>query len=418
MKRTLALMLALLLALSVAGCGEESKPPVTSPNATTGSTPETTAPTEGEEKPKEGVYSVDIYTVTDEKIIQERDTVVATIGDAKLTNGLLQVYYWTSVYSFLSEYGEYAIYYGLDITKPLSEQTFYSGEGTWEQFFLSNALGDWHRYQVLALKNQELGLEMSPELQEELDGVAQSMQEAAEKNNFDSIDQLLAKEMGAGCTLEAYMQHQNLFYSGYNYYNHMCDQIKITDGDIEEYFQKNEAALKKEGITKETLNYAVRHILIEPKGGTKDSKGNTTYSEAEWEACRAEAQALLDQWKAGDATEESFSVLAKEHSADPGSKDKGGLYEGLSESTSFVEPFKKWYLDESRQVGDTGLVKSDYGYHIMYFSSAKTIWKDHIHDILYYNATVAFVNEAVEAAEMVTDYNKICIGSVDLAAQK
>ena len=32
-----------------------------------------------------------------------------------------------------------------------------------------------------------------------------------------------------------------------------------------------------------------------------------------------------------------------------------------------VKPFQDWSLDESRQTGDTGIVKTDYGYHIMYF---------------------------------------------------
>lgn len=412
MKKTIALILSLLLTLSAAGCKKQTTPPVTSPNATAGSTGATT-PTEPT-APKEGVYTVDVYTVSDEKMLQEHDTVVATVGDAKLTNGLLQVYYWTSVYSFLSENGQYAIFYGLDISKPLSEQTVYGGNGTWEQYFLSDALGIWHRYQVLAQKNQEAGLAMDPEKQAELDKLEDTLKQTAEKEKFDSVEDFLAATMGVGCTPEDYQLYNTLFYTSYNYYEHRCKEINITDEDIEAYFKENEEALKKEGVTKETLNYAVRHILIEITGEGKDDKGNPVYTDADWEACRAAAQDLLDQWKAGAATEESFSALAKEHSADPGSKDNGGLYEGLSKATSFVEPFKNWYLDESRQVGDTGLVKSDYGYHIMYFSSAKTIWMDYIRDILFYNASVTFVNEALEETEMEIDYTKICLGSVDL----
>ena len=32
-----------------------------------------------------------------------------------------------------------------------------------------------------------------------------------------------------------------------------------------------------------------------------------------------------------------------------------------------VEAFQDWSLDESRKTGDTGIVETDYGYHIMYF---------------------------------------------------
>ena len=33
-----------------------------------------------------------------------------------------------------------------------------------------------------------------------------------------------------------------------------------------------------------------------------------------------------------------------------------------------VEPFETWCFDESHKVGDTGIVESTYGYHVMYFS--------------------------------------------------
>lgn len=80
----------------------------------------------------------------------------------------------------------------------------------------------------------------------------------------------------------------------------------------------------------------------------------------------ARAEEILEEWKSGAATSESFAALAEEYSSDGGSNTNGGLYDKLSKDTSFVEPFKEWYLDKSRKVGDTGIVETEYGYHIMY----------------------------------------------------
>ena len=110
----------------------------------------------------------------------------------------------------------------------------------------------------------------------------------------------------------------------------------------------------------------IRHILFMPEGGTKSEDGKTTvYSDAEWEACRKKAQDIYDKYLNGERTEENFSQLAKEHSAD-GNAAKGGIYTDVDKD-SMVEEFDAWIFDESRKPGDTGLVKTQYGYHIMYF---------------------------------------------------
>ena len=90
-----------------------------------------------------------------------------------------------------------------------------------------------------------------------------------------------------------------------------------------------------------------------------------------------EANDLLAQWKSGEATEDSFAKLASEKSTDPGSKDSGGLYENVYLG-EMVEPFENWCFDPSRQSGDAGIVKTDYGYHIMYFVSRSeyTYWEN------------------------------------------
>ena len=110
----------------------------------------------------------------------------------------------------------------------------------------------------------------------------------------------------------------------------------------------------------------VRHILVKFEGGTTDSNGSTTYSDEEKAAAKEKAESLLQQWKDGDATEESFAALAKETSEDSGSVANGGLYEDVYPG-QMVTNFNDWCFAEGRKAGDTGIVESDYGYHVMYY---------------------------------------------------
>ena len=127
----------------------------------------------------------------------------------------------------------------------------------------------------------------------------------------------------------------------------------------------------------------VRHILI----GAASS--GTTPTQEEFDAAEAEAQALLDQWKAGDATEDSFAALAVQNTDDSGSQSTGGLYTGISSTDSLEPNFLNWALDPARQPGDTGIVKNEsssiQGWHIMYFVgwddpaweyTVKSTWKE------------------------------------------
>lgn len=110
----------------------------------------------------------------------------------------------------------------------------------------------------------------------------------------------------------------------------------------------------------------VRHILVSFEGGTSDDSGNITYSEEEKAAAKATAEELLNQWKSGEATEDSFAALATEKSSDTGSTANGGLYEDIYPN-QMVASFNDWCFAESRKAGDTGIVETQYGYHVMYF---------------------------------------------------
>lgn len=112
----------------------------------------------------------------------------------------------------------------------------------------------------------------------------------------------------------------------------------------------------------------IRHLLVAFEGGTTDTNGNTTYSDSEKAAAKEEADKLLETWKSGDATEESFIELVKEHTSDEATKETGGLYEDITpEDGVYVQAFKDWATSDDRMEGDAEVVESEYGYHIMYY---------------------------------------------------
>lgn len=110
----------------------------------------------------------------------------------------------------------------------------------------------------------------------------------------------------------------------------------------------------------------VRHILVTPEGGTTNENGSTVYSDEEKAAAKASAEELLAQWKAGEATEDSFAAMVAGNTDDTGSASNGGLYENVYPG-QMVTAFNDWCFDSSRKAGDTGVVETEYGYHIMYF---------------------------------------------------
>jgi parvulin-like peptidyl-prolyl isomerase len=60
----------------------------------------------------------------------------------------------------------------------------------------------------------------------------------------------------------------------------------------------------------------VRHILVKPV----DEDADGTISDEEKAAAEEKINEIYEEWKAGEATEESFAALANEKSEDPGSK--------------------------------------------------------------------------------------------------
>lgn len=359
------------------------------------------------------------YTVDDAAAEKKVDDVVATVGDLTLTNGELQAYYWSTIYNYLDYYGYYLSMMGIDVTAPLDQQIADEETGmSYQQMFLENAIESWRRYAMLYMEAKESGFKLDDEQQKYLDTFKDEITKTAQEIGYTDLEKFIDEQLFPGCSFEAYAKYNAVGYTALAYYDTLYNELIPDQAKIEAYYEEHKAEFEENKITKESGSYYdVRHILIEIEGGTKDSNGKITYSDADWEACRAKAQKLLDEYLAGETVDEAaFAALAGKHSADPGSNANGGLYSQLTKDTSFVEPFKNWYLDAGRKVGDTGLVKTDYGYHIMYFSGSEPIWQYEAKSMVVSENTDEILEDAQEKWPMEVDYKKIVLGVVDLSA--
>lgn len=103
----------------------------------------------------------------------------------------------------------------------------------------------------------------------------------------------------------------------------------------------------------ETVN--VGHILIEAR--------KATAKEEDLANAKKKAEDLLATFLAGEKTKDAFEALAKENTA-----DSGVFYDNVAEGDMVAE-FNDWIFSEDRkEVGETGIVKTDYGYHVMYWN--------------------------------------------------
>ena len=122
----------------------------------------------------------------------------------------------------------------------------------------------------------------------------------------------------------------------------------------------------------------VRHILVKFEGGTTNPQTQqTTYSEAEKAKAKAEATKIYDEWMKGAKTEESFAELAKKYT-DDGNGDEGGLYEDIYPG-QMVTKFNDFCFAENRKAGDSDIIDTEYGWHVVYYSGdSKTNYRDYM----------------------------------------
>ena len=363
------------------------------------------------------VFKKDSYTVSDAEAQRKADRVVATAGDAELTNSQLQVYYWRQIEDFLSQYNYYLTYLNLDYTKPLDQQQCPMLEGcTWEQYFLEYALMSWLQNQVVANAAYDNNFQMDSSYRQQLENVETNMAATATQYGFESAEALLQAQYGSNITIEDYLSYWEVYYNANLYFDVLTAALEEPSDDVlADYFEENKETLEAGGIKKDGVRFVnVRHILIKVDGGIEAEDGTITFSDEALAAeGYAEAEAILAQWLE-NPTEENFAALAKEYTEDSNG-EAGGLYTDVYPGM-MVTTFNDWCFDESRQKGDYGIVETRFGYHIMFLSDfGEELWLADTRDAYMSQKQSEILQELLAEYQMEVNYSKIALAFVDLS---
>ncbi len=329
-------------------------------------------------------------------------------GEECLKNGEMQIYYWIEFYNFMNSYGSYASMMGLDANKPLAEQPSMQEGSSWEQYFLESAAKHYSENYALSQAAAANGYTISEEDAANIEDMTNpegDFAAEAKEYGYDSVEAYLQANFGKGVSIADYQNYLRLYYAAYDYYNKQSEAMKAatSEDDVIKHYDDNAETFAGQGLSK-VNNVAVRHILIGVEG---EADENGEYPEGAWTIAETKANEVYNNWLE-NPTEDNFAEMAKEHTTDPGSKETGGLYDDVYPGQMVTE-FNDWCFDGSRKTGDHGIVKTSYGYHIMYFveQNENRKWYDTALEDMLGSKLNEMLDELVEQYPVKFDYTKV-----------
>jgi hypothetical protein len=226
----------------------------------------------------------------------------------------------------------------------------YSGYGDAEQL-RDTAIKETAYFRTLVSKATEMGLTLSEDDMQTIDGMLTQM--------------IPYYAMMAGVSEEEYVQGS--FGVSLEEYSMLINDMMLCDRLTYELMEQADATDEETKALYENdpdrfNSVTVRHVLFLYEG--TDEQNPRTQEES-----KKLAEETLERIKNG----EDIGDLAAELTDDTASASTGGEYT-FTHNDSFVDEFKDWAFEA--EVGDTGIVETMYGYHVMQLDKKLTTFDD------------------------------------------
>lgn len=236
-------------------------------------------------------------------------------------------------------------------------------------------------------KAQELAMAKTPS---EFESILTKLIKA-DGGNSDDITDTLANINAKGCTYDPDFSISKWSFG---------KDVKLYDTQL--YINENRVSaymITKLPYRDESETRSVRHILVSITDTVKDADA------------KKKADDILAEYNKGTKNGVEFGKLATKYTDDTGSAATGGLYENFPKG-KMVKEFEDWSFDAARQNGDTAIVKTSYGYHVMFFESkGMAAWKNNVVAAMK-DAEYTTLYEALEKAHKTT-FNAKVLDNID-----
>lgn len=392
MKKKIAFSLALAMVLGLlAGCSEapRSQDAAAPTETTQAAAPTETTPPDGNpgDVTCKGSY-------TGEGLADS----VAQVGDRELTGEMLSAFYWAEA----AQYRQTAKGDMPDFDKPLDVQicTIDDSVASWQQYFLREALNVWHTAQALDLQGAseplptEEAFKPNPEKHAEYmtdmpanrvlygyyDHYVPNSMHQAYLDSIPTMLDALAREKGYagseemareafGTTIKGLALSTELYNRAYMYFTTLGYYIQPEETD--DQAGDDRCVDIRQILLYPQLNLNPWEKVEDPEEPVVGEDGIITCSEQLWESGEKAAEKLLSGWQHDRfVNEATFAELANAESKDLGSAANGGSYRSLRPGQLLPE-LDDWCFDPARKHGDTTVIRSPYGFHILYFSGSR-----------------------------------------------
>lgn len=378
-----------------------------------------------------------------------------TVGGESVTRTEFDYYYNVVSQNYINQYGSYLSYFGLDTTKDFSTQ-MYSDTLTWKDYFEQMAVDSITEAKALQRAADTAGFTYDASRGvEDFKETLKKSASNAKSSTQEYLRQLYGNyaTMGSVCSfmekslrgnayyskvqkdraasdeeIRAYYEANKANYDSVDYYQTIITaEISSEEPTEEETAKAMEDARAEADATDPTAGelqenkkqsaaaYQIRDWLFDEARKEGDSTViEDTYGQQYYVVSfvkrylddtptvdlrviitqNNDGQVILDEWKAGAATEESFEELYEKYSDMAAYTTDGSLMEGVTQ-TDLEDVLEEWVFAEGRAAGDTAAIVSASGYHyvLYYVGEGDPEWQGSIAGTLSNEAMTAYMEE-------------------------